>query len=213
MKVKKRYIVFSIYLAFMLLLCVSTGILAKYITDDKEDLDFTVGSILYFNYERSDLYRNNQVVPATPSIYEENGTTYQLLEIINVAPGDSLTYHFFVSNFNNITADKNLVNGLFYPNTNATLSLPIKGEIYNVDCTILYRQVPYDETDTSVPTDGVWNNLVEGKYIDLPQTSNKKVKYEFKVSVVVDDQVQGTSHEDYFNAVLSIKLFVNAASN
>ena len=147
------------------------------------------------------------------AVYEENGISYQLLEIMNVVPGDSLTYHFFVSNFDNITGDKNLVKGLFYPNTNATLSLPIKGEIYNVDCTILYRQVPYDETDTSVPSDGVWNNLIEGKYLDLPQTSIRKVKYEFKVSVVVDDQVQGTTHEDYFNAVLSIKLFVNAASN
>lgn len=213
MRAKKRYIVFSVYLVIMLLLCLSTGILAKYITDDDKELDFTVGSVLYFNYERSNLYRNDQIVPVTPSVYEENGTSYQLLEIMNVVPGDSLTYHFFVSNFNNITGDKNLVDGLFYPNTNATLSLPIKGEIYNVDCTILYRQVPYDETDTSVPSDGVWNNLIEGKYLDLPQTSIRKVKYEFKVSVVVDDQVQGTTHEDYFNAVLSIKLFVNAASN
>ena len=132
---------------------------------------------------------------------------------MNVAPGDSLTYHFFVSNFNTTSGDQNLIDGLFYPNTNATLSLPIKGEIYNVDCTILYRQVPYDANDTSVPADGVWNNLVEGKYLTLPQTSVQKVRYEFKVTVVVDDQVQGTTHDDYFNAVLSIKLFINAASN
>lgn len=213
MKIQKRYIIFSLYLLILTILCLSTGILAKYIAEDDEELDFTVGSVLYFNYERSDLYRNNQIVPAIPSVYEENGKTYQLLETMNVAPGDSLTYHFFVSNFNTASGDQNLIDGLFYPNTNATLSLPIKGEIYNVDCTILYRQVPYDENDTSVPADGVWNNLVEGKYLTLPQTSVQKVRYEFKVTVVVDDQVQGTTHDDYFNAVLSIKLFINAASN
>ena len=40
----------------------------------------------------------------------------------------------------------------------------------------------------------------------------EKVKYEFKLSVVVDDQVEDTTHDDYFSAVLSIVLFVNAAS-
>ena len=211
MQIKKRYIILSVYLVIMSLICLSTGILAKYITVKDKELDFTVGSVLYFNYERSDLYRNNQIVATTPSVYEENGVQYQLLETMNIAPGDSLTYHFFVSNFNEVTGNQNLVDGLFYPNTNATLSLPIKGTIENVNCTILYRQVPSDANDTSVPSDGVWNNLTEGSYFDLPQTQVKKVKYEFKVSVVVDE-IEDTTHEDYFNAVLSIKLFVNAAS-
>lgn len=210
---KKRYVVISIYVLLMGLICLSSGILAKYLTVKEQQIDFTVGSVLYFNYERSNLYRNNKVVPTVPSVYEENGVKYQLLETMNVIPGDSLTYHFYVSNFNSITGDMNVIDGLFYPNTNATLSLPIKGEIYKVDCTILYRQVPYDSTDTSVPIDGVWNNLAEGKYIDLPNATIQKVKYEFKVSVVVDDQVQNTTHEDYFNALLSIKLFINAASD
>ena len=210
---KKRYIIFTIYLAFIGLICLCSRVLAKYIHEEKKDIDFTVGSVLYFNYERSNLYRNNQIATVIPSVYEEDGTIYQLLETYNVVPGDSLTYHFYISNFDVVTGDTNLIDGLFFPNTKATLSLPIKGDIYDVDCTILYRQVPYDETDTSVPVEGVWNNLVDGNYLDLPQTNVKKVKYEFRVSVVVDDQVEDTTHEDYFDAVLSIKLFINAASD
>lgn len=210
---KKRYIIMSIYLAFIGIICLSSLVLAKYVSNDDEELSFTVGSILYFNYQRSELYLKDQPVSTTPSVYEEDGTTYQLLEVMNVVPGDNLTYHFYVSNFNSITGDQNLVNGLFYPNTNATLSLPTKGEIYNVECTVLYRIVPYDETDTTTPADNVWNNLVEGNYLDLPQVSTQKIKYEFKISVVVDDQAADTTHEDYFNAILSIKLFINAASD
>lgn len=210
---KKRYIIMSIYLAFIGVICLSSLVLAKYVSNDDEEISFTVGSILYFNYERSELYLKDQPVPTTPSVYEEDGTTYQLLEVMNVVPGDNLTYHFYVSNFNSVTGDQNLVDGLFYPNTNATLSLPTKGEIYNVECTVLYRIVPYDETDTTTPADNVWNNLVEGNYLDLPQVSTQKIKYEFKISVVVDDQAADTTHEDYFNAILSIKLFINAASD
>ena len=210
---KKRYIIFSIYLAFIGLICLCSHVLAKYVFEDEKNIDFTVGSVLYFNYERANLYRNDQIASVTPSVYEEDDVKYQLLETYNVVPGDSLTYHFYVSNFDNVTGDQNLIDGLFFPNTKATLSLPIKGAIYDVDCTILYREVPYDETDTTTPTDNVWNNLVEGNYLDLPQTSVKKVKYEFKLSVVIDDQVEDTTHEDYFDAVLSIKLFINAASD
>ena len=209
---KKRYIVFMLYLAFVGLICYSSVILARYVTEKNSEIDFTVGSILYFNYERSDLYRNEQVVQVVSAVYEEDGTTYQLLETMNVVPGDSLTFHFYVSNFNIVTGDQNKVDGIFFPNTKATLSLPIKGQIYDVDCTILYRPVPYDETDSSVPADGVWHNLIEGGYLDLPPVNSKKVKYEFKLSVVVDEQATDTTHDDYFSAILSIKLFVNAAS-
>ena len=210
---KKRHFVFLAYLAIVGLICFSSIVLAKYVTDEEKSIDFTVGSILYFNYERSDLYRNDQVVQTVPSVYVEDNTTYQLLETMNVVPGDSLTYHFFVSNFNNITGDTNVVDGIFFPNVNATISLPIKGQIDDVDYTILYREVPYDETDTTTPDNGVWKNLTEGNYFDLPPISVRKVKYEFKLSVVIDNQDTGTTHEDYFNAVLSIKLFINAASD
>lgn len=210
---KKRYYIFLIYLALAGLLIFSSGIMAKYVSVDDSEIDFSVGSILYFNYERSDLYRNNQVVPVIPSVYEEDGEKFTLLETMNVVPGDSLTYHFFVSNFNDVTGDINHIDGLFFPNTNATLSLPMKGEIYNVNSNILYREVPYDSTDTTTPSNNVWNNLVEGNYLDLPPVSIRKVKYEFRVTVIVDDQVKDTTHEDYFDAVLTIKLFINAASD
>lgn len=210
---KKRYYIFLVYLALAGLLTLSSGIMAKYVSVDDSEIDFSVGSILYFNYERADLYRNNQIVPVIPSVYEEDGEKFTLLETMNVVPGDSLTYHFFVSNFNDVTGDINHIDGLFFPNTNATLSLPMKGEIYNVNSNILYREVPYDSTDTTTPSNNVWNNLVEGNYLDLPPVSIRKVKYEFRVTVIVDDQVKDTNHEDYFDAVLTIKLFINAASD
>ena len=210
---KKRQYFLIIYLVFVGLLCIGSGIFAKYVTTNDSEIDFSVGSILYFNYERSDLYRNSQVVPVSPSTYEEDGEIFELLETMNVIPGDSLTYHFYVSNCNSITGDENIIDGLFFPNTHATLSLPMKGEVYNVNSTILYRAVPYDANDTSVPSNNVWSNLVEGNYLDLPPASEKKVRYEFKVTVVVDDQVENTDHDDYFDAVLTIKLFINAASD
>ncbi len=213
MKIKKRYIIFSAYLAFVLLICLSSLVLAKYVSEEKKDLNFTIGSVLYFNYQRSDLYRNDQIVSMTPSVYEEDGKRYQLLETANVVPGDNLTYYFYVSNFNSITGDQNIVDGVMYPNTYATLSLPIKEQVYDVECTILYREVPYDETDTTTPDNNAWNNLVEGVYLDLPPVSQRKVKYEFKVQVIVDDQAVDTTHEDYFSAVLTVKLFINAASD
>lgn len=212
-KIKKRYILFTAYLLIVGLICLSSLVLAKYVSEENQELDFTVGSVLYFNYERSNLERNGEVVQVTPSVYEEDGKNYQLLETTNVVPGDSLTYYFYVSNFNSVTGDQNIVDGVLYPNTSATLSLPIKGDVYDVECTILYRQVPYDETDTTTPDNNAWNNLVAGKYLDLPPVSSQKVKYEFKLSIIVDDQVANTTHEDYFNAVLSVKLFINAASD
>ena len=210
---KKRYLLYIAYLSIVGMICLGSVILAKYISVEDSEIDFSVGSILYFNYERSDFYRNSQIVPVTPSVYQEDGETFTLLETLNVAPGDSITYHFFVSNFNNTTGDQNIIDGLFYPNTSSTLSLPMKGEIYNVKSNILYRQVPYDSTDTTTPNNNVWNNLVEGNYLNLPPASMEKVKYEFRVTVVVDDQVENTNHEDYFDAVLTIKLFINAASD
>ena len=210
---KKRYFIFIAYLVAVTVVSISSGLLAKYVSNSDAEIDFSVGSILYFNYERSDLYRNSQIVPVTPSVYQEDGESFQLLETTNVVPGDSLTYHFFVSNFNTVTGDQNIIDGLFFPNTNATLSLPMKGQIYNVNSTILYREVPYDSTDTTTPSNNVWSNLVEGNYLNLPPVSVKKVRYEFRVTVVVDDQVENTDHEDYFDAVLTIKLFINAASD
>lgn len=209
---KKRYIVFSIYFILLALVCLTTGVLAKYITSKDDDLDFIVGSTLYFNYERSNLYLNNQVVSPDESFYTEGDVEYKVLEIVDVVPGDIISYNYYVSNFNLITGEENFVDGYLFPNTNVTLSLPIKGEIYEADCTILYRQVPYGAEDTTTPTDNVWNNLVEGSYLDLPNVRTQKIKYEFKVTVVIDDQVANTTHDDYFNAVLSLKLFINAAS-
>lgn len=208
---KKRYIIYLAYIFVVFIICLSSGVLAKYITSDDTEIDFTIGSVLYFNYERSNLYRNEQLTPTTPSVKEDNyGDSYQLLEASNIAPGDSLTYHFYVSNFNTITGEQNIVDGVIYPNTYITLTFP-NGESHELSCTILYRTVQNDDSDASAI--GVWTNLVEGEYLNLPPTSIEKVKYEFKIMVAVDEQEIATDHEDYMNAVLSIKLFINAASD
>ncbi len=213
MKSKKTYIIFTIYLIFIGIIAFSSTILAKYVTSDDTEIDFTVGSILYFNYERSDFYRNEKVVPVTPSVYTgTDGEQYQLLEAMNIVPGDALTYHFYVSNFDNATGDQNIIDGVIFPNTVATLSFLEKGE-HNIETTISYRIVPYDETDTTTPSNNVWNNLVEGDYLNLPPVAMGKVKYEFRVTVVVDEQIEGTTHEDYVGAVLTLKVYINAASD
>ena len=55
--------------------------------------------------------------------------------------------------------------------------------------------------------------MVEGGYIDLPPFDEQKVKYEFKITVMIDDQIENTTSDDYFDATLSINLFINAASD
>lgn len=210
---KRRYIYFTVYLLFIVSVIFTSAILARYVYTGSTEIDFNVGSTLYFDYERYQLFRNDQLIVGVESEYEENGQTYQRIETMNVVPGDSLIYHFYVTNFNDITSEYNLVDGLFFPNAKTTLSLPMKGKIYDIDCTIQYRQVPYGPDDTSTPVNDVWKNLVTDGYIDLPISNTQKVKYEFKVSVLIDDQVEDTTSDDYFDATLIIKLFINAASD
>lgn len=210
---KKRFIFFAAYIIFAFFAFLTAVTLAKYVYTGSTEVGFQVGSTLFFDYQRHELYRNDQLIVGVETEYVEDGQTYQRIETMNVVPGDSLVYHFYVSNFDSTTGEVNVVDGLFYPNANTKLSLPMKGKIYEVDCTIQYRQVPYGDDDTTTPKDDVWKNLVVGGYIDLPPVATKKVKYEFKISVLIDDQVEDTTSDDYFDAVLTIKLFINAASD
>ena len=210
---KKRFIYFAVYMIFASFMLLAAVTLARYVHTGTTEIGFQVGTTLFFDYQRHELYRNDQLIVGVETEYEEDGQTFQRIETMNVVPGDSLVYHFYVSNFDDVTGEMNAINGLFYPNAKTTLSLPMKGKVYDVDCTIQYRQVPYGTDDTTTPENGVWNNLVADGYIDLPAVTDKKVKYEFKVSVLIDDQVENTTSEDYFDAVLTIKLFINAASD
>lgn len=212
---KKRFIIFAIYLLFVLCMFFTGSALAKYISTSSTEIGFQIGSTLYFNYERHELYRNDQLIVGVEIEYEENGEKYRRIETMNVVPGDSLTYHFYVSNFNTKTGEMNAIDGLFFPNAKATLALPMKGSIYDVDCSIQYREITLTEDADGNITESVgnWTNLVTGGYIDLPEGNKEKVKYEFRISVIIDDQVEDTTSDDYFDATLSIKLFINAASD
>ena len=77
----------------------------------------------------------------------------------------------------------------------------------DVNCTISFRQVP---TDGSVATTQF--SLLTNK-IALPPYEQEKVKYEFKINCILDDQLSNTTSDDYFGATLSIYLFINAASS
>lgn len=210
---KKRFIYFAIYMIFATFVFLSAVTLARYVYTGSTEIGFQVGSTLFFDYQRHELYRNDQLIVGVETEYEEDGQKYQRIETMNVVPGDNLIYHFYVSNFDSTTGEVNVIDGLFFPNAKTSLSLPMKGRVYDVDCTIQYRVVPYGPEDTTTPKDDVWKNLVSGGYIDLPSVDTKKVKYEFKVSVLIDDQVENTTSDDYFDAVLTIKLFINAASD
>lgn len=211
MKYKAIYLI--IYLMLVVSIILTSFTLAKYVYTGTTEIDFNVGSKLFFNYDRHELFRNDQLIVGVETEYEEDGQVYQRIETMNVVPGDNLIYHFYVSNFDDSTSEYNAVDGMFYPNSKTTLSLPMKGKVYDVNCTIQYRQVPYGADDTTTSENEIWKNLVIDDYIDLPVADSQKIKYEFKVTVLIDDQVENTTSDDYFDAILTIKLFINAASD
>lgn len=89
-------------------------------------------------------------------------------------PGDDLSYHFYVSNYNLKTLDYNGLMGEFIPITTAIISLPVKDKLMMTICTISFRQVP---TDGSVATTQF--SLLTNK-ISLPSYDQEKVKYDLE---------------------------------
>ena len=189
----------------MVILTSST--LAKYIKVTTTKNTFIIGNKLFFNYERSDLFRNDQLIVGVETEYEENGIVHKRIETMNIMPGDNITYHFFVSNFNDKTLEYNGIIGQFIPIASGFIALPVKGETFDVDCTIMYRAVPIDGSMATDQFTLLTDTLV------LPTSGEQKVKYEFVVSCILDDQLADTTSDDYFGAQLSIYLFINAASN
>jgi len=120
-----------------------------------------------------------------------------------------------VPNFNDVAAD-------FHPASKALLRLPIKGFIYDADSTIYYRKVYEKEYPTSgildndplmeYDSDASFSFLTADKKLDLPETRESLIVYEFTVTVALDGQIPGTTSHDYFDATLSIDLFFNAVS-
>lgn len=221
MKIKLKYLVFITYVFFVVSLFVVSLTMARYVSDFGTEGSFEVGDKLYFNYTRSSLYRGDQLIVGKEVYDPELDST--IIETMNVAPGDKITYHFYVSNFevlDNYIVTVNDVDADFHPSAKALLRLPIKGFVYDADATIYYRKV-YDKEfsagstsvnpsqyDTSVP----FSFLTSDKKLDLPDTFTRLVVYEFTVTVALDGQIPNTTSDDYFDATLTIDLYFNAVS-
>lgn len=206
---KKKYFII-LYLAFVLVVLLASSTLAKYVTTTSKESSFVIGNNLYFDYKRGDLFRNDQLIVGKEVEYEEDGVIMQRIETMNVVPGDNLVYHFFVSNasFEESSEEKNNIEAIVFPQAGATLEMPALDtfpKVFNIDCTISYRVISETGTPSSTFT------MVTDD-MPLPIAENEEVVYEFKVEVIVDDQVDYTTSDDYFGAVLTIYLFVDAAS-
>lgn len=141
------------------------------------------------------------------------------IETMNVAPADTLTYHFSVANVNEATGEQNGVAGYFKISATSILSMPAyrnpdgtsQAKTWNIACTISYRKVYKNGTKTQ------FKNLTSDANIDLPvydeNDDSTFMKYEFQVYVVLDDQVRASSDDDYVDATSTIYLFIDATNN
>lgn len=216
MKTRKKLILALLYISLVGVVYLTSSTLSKYISSNNTTGDFTIGEKLYFDYTRGDLFRGDQLIVGVPieeNIYDEHTheliKTKKRIETMNVAPGDILKFHFYVSNVNEEFTEYNGIEGEFHVSASALLSMPVNQADYQLDCTITYRDV----TDSS--NIGAFTDLAKDRNIDLLKydgTSASVRKYEFQVYVVLDDQVQATSNDDYVGATLSIYLFVDAAN-
>ena len=214
MKNKKRLIFLVFYVALVGLVYFTSSTLSKYVSTNKTEGDFTIGEKLYFDYTRGDLFRGDQLiigVPIEEKIIEDGVEVgvRKRIETMNVAPGDELRYTFTVSNTNETKSEYNSVDAEYHVSATAILSMPVRQSSYSLKCTIRYVMVNSDGTKgtlTDLPAD---MNLDLPKYLGTPATESK---YVYEVQVILDDQVEATSKDDYIGATLSIYLFVDAAN-
>lgn len=203
-----KRLIMCLYVTFAIVLFVTAHTLAKFTTDVNPTVSIPIGEKLYFNYERGQLYRNNTLIIGFETFYDDNGESRRRIETMNVNPGDTLKYYFTVSNFNEHTSEFNGIQGEFIPTANAVLALPVKGETHDVSCMITYKAIATDESQS----DGIETLLTSKLNLKKYSSEADKQKYQFTVEVKLDDQMTNTTHEDYFDATLTIYLFVNAAS-
>lgn len=228
---RKSILLLIAYLMVVFAVYLTSSTLTKYVTNFDSTGDFDLGARLFVNYERGQLYRNNQLIVGVelePGDIGADGKVVEerRIETMNVAPSDLLTYHFYVTNFdykttldendnevieydddgNPILLDKNGVNGQFHVSSTAIVSMPAHGSSYNVDCILTYRSYNFDTNSYSE-----WNDFPSDKDVDLPVYDTQKVLFEFQVYVILDDQIPTTSNEEYVGATMSILIFVDAA--
>ena len=214
MKNKKRIILIVFYIALVGLVYFTSSTLSKYVSTNKTEADFTLGEKLYFEYTRGDLYRGDQLIIGVPidvPIMKDGVQvgSKNVIETMNVAPGDELRYTFTVSNKNESGTEYNSVEAEYHVSATAILQMPTKQSSYSFNCIIKYAEIGTDGkplTYTDLPQD---RNLDLPKYLGTPATESK---YAFEVQVILDGQVEATSKEDYIGATLTIYLFIDAAN-
>lgn len=219
---KKTLFFFLSYCFLIIIVMLGSVTLAKYTSKKNSTGNFNIGDKLYFNYERGDLLRNNQViigVPIVDYVTDDKGNIInevRRIETMNVEPNDTITYNFSISNFNKTTNEQNGVKGIFRVSTTAMLSMPAFGgsngnpepKILSIKCTMTYRKISKDGTATP------YKNLTDNLDIELPvydeNDDNSFMKYEFKVFIILDDQIEASSDDDYIDATSTIYLYIDA---
>ncbi len=217
MKNKKLLLMLMFYVLFITALYFSSKTLTRYFSHNDINGSFDIGKKLYFQYERGDLFRNNQLIVGTPieeKNYDDEGNLISInrrIETMNVIPGDKLVYHFYFSNYNLETLEANGVDGVFHAYGTSLLSIPVQGQTYDLNCEIKYRKVDQDGTALS-SYKSFTSDLDENLPIYDKNNSDSYIRYEFQIAVTLDDQIESTDKDDYFGATLSIYLSIVAAN-
>lgn len=204
---KPRYIFLALYLLVACCLVFTCATLAKYTTVKNPEMNFEIGDQLYFKYKRGSLFRNDTLIIGVETTYKDGDEDIDCIVTQNVVPGDDIVYHFFISNYEDEGSSVNNVEGEFFAVCNGLLSLPMKKANYDAECIVMYRAIPLDGTEPSSSF-----TLLADTKLELPKASDKKVKYEFKVAVALDSQIENTTSNDYFGATLKMNIYLNAAS-
>ena len=208
---RNKLLMAAFYLLFIVSFLSASYTLGKYVSNQNIDGSFEIGDQLYFKYKRSDLFRNDQLIVGVEETDPVTNKTYITTD--NVAPGDNVKYHFYITNFDKETGKMNGYAANFLPVSTSLINMPRKGSSFDLKATIYYRVIPLDingEIDSSNPPSTVYNVVTNDTELDLPKDT--KVMYEFYVEVLLDEQLTNTTHIDYFGATLSINLYFNAVS-
>lgn len=213
----KKLIMILLYVLLVGTLYLASATFTKYVSTKTGVATFNIGQKLYFNYERGELFRNNNLiigVEVENPIYNESGDLVDIgrrIETMNVTPGDNLVYHFYVSNYNLTTLERNGVDGSFYISAISELSMPAQKANYRLSCTLSYREIPEEGDPTP------FKNFTSDKDLDLPiyveSDPTTHMSYEFEIYVILDDQIKATSADDYVDATMSILLFIDATND
>ncbi len=215
----KKWMFLLVYVLLVSALYLASATLTKYSSGETVNATFNIGGNLYFKYQRGDLYRNdNRIdgIEVEEEIKDETGNkvdTKRRIETMNVIPGDSLKYRFFVSNYNLSSSplEANTIDGSFYITAYAEFTMPAHQTNYKLSCTLAYREV----TTNGEPKP--FTNFTSDLQLDLPiydeddPTTHKN--YEFEIFVILDEQIETTSADDYIDSTLSILLFIDAAND